>query len=248
MKIGIIGGSGLEKLNIFDQRRELKISTEYGNPSSSVYHGTLQQNKEVFIMSRHGRSHQYSPSQVNNCANISALQQCGVEMIIATTACGSLREEIDIGHLVVPDQFIDFTKHRQNTFYSTFENSEPVHTAMPNPFEESLRQFIVKKAKESGQIVHNQGTIITIEGPRFSTRAESLMFRSWGADIINMSIAPEASLANEAKLRYAVLAISTDYDSWKQDGKHATWEDIVKVFEQKTDEVKSLLTEIIAAL
>jgi len=248
MKIGIIGGSGLEKLNIFDKHEELDISTEFGKPSSSIYHGTLKQNKEVFIISRHGRNHQYSPSQVNNLANISALKQYGVEMIIATTACGSLREEIGIGHLVVPDQFIDFTKHRQNTFYSSFENSGPVHAAMPDPFDESLRQFIVKKTKETGQQVHDQATVITIEGPRFSTRAESLMFRSWGADIINMSIAPEVSLANEAKLKYAALAISTDYDSWKKDEKPAAWEDIVKVFEQKTEHVKSLLAEIIADL
>lgn len=169
-------------------------------------------------------------------------------MIIATTACGSLREEIGTGHLVVPDQFIDFTKHRENTFHSSFENSGPVHTAMPDPFDEALRKSIVKKARETGHHIHEQATVITIEGPRFSTRAESKMFRSWGADIINMSIAPEAILANEAKLKYAAVAISTDYDSWKEDEKHATWEDIVDVFKHKTEDVKSLLAEIITAL
>lgn len=248
MKIGIIGGSGLEALNIFEEYEELSISTDYGNPSSSIFHGSLQQNKEVFIISRHGRNHQYSPSQVNNRANINALKKCGVTLIIATTACGSLREEIGTGHLVVPNQFIDFTKRRENTFYHSFENSGPVHTAMPDPFDEHLRQSIVKKAREKEHHIHDKATVITIEGPRFSTRAESKMFRSWGADIINMSTAPEAALANEANLKYAAIAISTDYDSWKENEKHATWEDIVTVFKHKTEDVKSLLAEIIKAL
>lgn len=248
MKIGIIGGSGLENLNIFEEAKEITIETPYGSTSSSLYSGTLANGTEVFILSRHGRGHTITPTHVNNRANIAALKQLGVNQIIATTACGSLREEIGIGDLVIPDQFIDFTRLRPITFYDTFEEGNPNHVAMPDPFDQKLRDLIIRKAKDTNIPVHTEATVITIEGPRFSTRAESKMFRMWGADIINMSTAPEIILANEAQIPYAAIAISTDYDSWKGDENHVTWEEVFKVFAKRTDVVKTLLSEIIQSI
>lgn len=248
MKIGIIGGSGLEKLRISGNIEEIHADTPYGMPSSSIYKTDAGDDKEVLILSRHGRQHSITPTKVNNRANISALKSAGVDLIIATTACGSLREEISVGDLVIPDQFIDFTRHRAITFHDSFEQSGPQHTAMPDPFDEELRNIILRNAENLGHKAHRRATVITIEGPRFSTRAESRMYRSWGADIVNMSTAPEAALANEAGIRYASLAISTDYDSWKTDSKHVTWEDIVEVFKRRTSEVKQLLSQIISGL
>lgn len=247
MKIGIIGGTGLEQLEIFDTKETIAIETAYGQPSSTVLKAKGG-GHELFILSRHGRNHSITPTQVNNKANIAAMEKLGVDIIIATTACGSLREEIGIGHLVIPDQFIDFTRHRAITYFDSFEQSGPQHIAMPDPFDKAIRELMASKAKEASIAIHQNATVITIEGPRFSTRAESRMFRTWGADIINMSTAPEVILANEKKIPYAALAISTDYDSWREDGESANWEDILKVFKKRTEVVKELLQRIISAL
>lgn len=246
LKIGIIGGSGLDDPDILKNPEELEISTEYGAPSSSLLAGKIK-GVETLILARHGRNHQYSPTQVNNRANIKAFQTAGATHIIATTACGSLRKEIDRGHLVILDQFIDFTRFRKNTFVNSFENG-PVHTAMAHPFDESLRQKLYKTAKQLGLDVHDKGCVVTIEGPRFSTVAESKMFRLWGADVINMSIAPEAMLANEAGIPYAAVAMSTDYDCWKEDEAPVTWDEILAVFNHNADNVKKLLVNVIAEL
>ena len=243
-KIGLIGGSGLEKITLFNQVQELHIQTPYGDPSSSVFQGEFDSG-EIYILSRHGRQHSITPTHVNNRANISALKQLGCEYILATTACGSLREEIRRGDIVIPDQFIDFTKHRINTFYDTFEPTGPIHAAMAEPFSEELREIIISAAKEKEINFHPKGTVITIEGPRFSTRAESKMYRLLGADIINMSIAPEAALANEAQLKYAVIALSTDYDCWKIDEISVTWDEISRVFQENVKHVTNLLVEVI---
>jgi 5'-methylthioadenosine phosphorylase len=168
VKIGLIGGSGLEKLNIFTNISELNIQTAYGSPSSSFFTGTIGQ-CEVFILSRHGRDHSIPPTQVNNRANIAALKELGCQYIFATTACGSLREEIGRGHMVVADQFIDFTRLRINTFYDKFESGNIVHTAMADPFSEKLRVMLINGCKELEIPFHPVGTIVTIEGPRFST-------------------------------------------------------------------------------
>lgn len=244
MKIGIIGGSGLEKLNIFDHTEELEITTPYGNPSSTIFSGKIK-DKQVFILSRHGRDHGIPPTQVNNRANITALQQLGCDCIFASTACGSLRDEIKRGDLVIPDQFIDFTKHRNSTFFEHFEADKWGHTPMADPFSEALRQKIFIAAKSLDISLHQTGTIITIEGPRFSTRAESKMYRILGADIVNMSIAPEAALANEAGIPYAVIAMSTDYDAWKQDEEPVSWEEVLKVFNYNVKKLTKLFMEII---
>ena len=243
-RIGIIGGSGLENPEIIKSATEKTMDTPYGRPSSPVVCGTIGSN-EVFIISRHGHSHTIPPTEVNNRANIYALKESGCKYIITTTACGSLREDIRRGDLVVPDQFIDFTRHRKVTFFDSFEPGDMKHTAMADPFSEYLRNLIIDCAGKAGLSMHAGGTIITIEGPRFSTRAESKMFRLWGADLINMSTAPEVILANEAGLQYATVAMSTDYDSWKEDEVPVSWEDVISVFNRNTGNVTGLLTDVI---
>ncbi len=243
VKIGIIGGSGLDDPKILQKAEMVEVGTEFGKPSSSLMTGRIG-NVETVLLARHGRKHQYSPTQVNNRANIMALKQAGVSHIIATTACGSLRTEIDRGHLVILDQFIDFTRFRKNTFFDSFAD-DVHHTAMANPFDEGLRRDLIDTGRALGLTLHPNGCVVTIEGPRFSTVAESKMFRMWGADVINMSTAPEAMLANEAGIPYAAVAMSTDYDCWKVDEKSVTWEEILAVFQQNADNVKHLLVKVI---
>lgn len=244
IKIGLIGGSGLEKLTIFSKPEEVNIKTQYGNPSSTFFKGEIGQS-EVYILSRHGRDHSIPPTLVNNKANIHALKQLGCKFILATTACGSLREEIRRGDIVIPDQFIDFTVHRKNTFFEVFEPGKLGHIAMADPFSEYLRKLLIDTAAELGLSFHPKGTVVTIEGPRFSTRAESDMFRILGADVINMSIAPEAALANEAGIPYGLIALSTDYDSWKHDEVPVTWEEVLKVFGENVKHVTKLLVNVL---
>lgn len=246
-KIAIIGGSGLENPNILKNATELNIDTPYGATTSEFKCGTINGN-EVAILSRHGRQHTIPPSQVNNRANIWAIRELGCTHILATTACGSLRDEIGRGDFVVLDQFIDFTRHRPVTFFDSFQPGDMKHTPMADPFDEYLRTKIIEAAGEIGMDIHEQGTVITIEGPRFSTRAESKMFRSWGADVINMSIAPEAILANELGIPYAAVAMSTDYDSWKTDEDPVTWGDVLKVFNGNIAHMLALLKQVIGRI
>jgi 5'-methylthioadenosine phosphorylase len=243
IKIGIIGGSGLDDPQILKDPKEITVDTPYGQPSSPFTVGTID-GVDVVILARHGRTHQFSPTQVNNRANIQGLKDQGVTHIVATTACGSLREEIDRGHFVVIDQFIDFTRHRKVTFHDSFEDGME-HDVMADPFDAGLRKIICETAESLGLSAHNGGTVVTIEGPRFSTRAESKMFRIWGADVINMSTAPEAILANEAKIPYAAVAMSTDYDCWKEDEQMESWQEILKVFEKNAGNMKKLLVNVI---
>jgi 5'-methylthioadenosine phosphorylase len=245
--IGIIGGSGLDNPDIFSNPRDENVSTAYGKPSSRLKHGNIG-GVPVVLLGRHGREHTIPPTQVNYRANIAALKTAGCTHIVATTAVGSLREEIRRGDLVVVDQFIDFTKQRKMTYHETFDPHTPVHCAMADPYDERLRKILVDEAKRLGYPVHEKGTVITIEGPRFSTRAESHMFRAWGADIINMSIATETVLANEAGIPYAAVAMSTDYDSWKTDEAPVTWEAISTVFAENAARVTTLLTKVIPAI
>jgi len=241
--VGVIGGSGLDDSDILNDVKSVDVDTPYGKPSSALITGQIE-GTNVIILGRHGKNHQYSPTQVNNRANIHALKKMGVTHILATTACGSLRKKIDRGHFVIIDQFIDFTRFRKNTFYDSFENGSK-HTPMAEPFDADLRTFLYNTAVELGYPAHDGGTVVTIEGPRFSTKAESRMFRAWGADIINMSIAPEAMLANEAEIPYAAVAMSTDYDCWKEDEEPVSWEEILAVFNQNADSVKKLLMNVI---
>ncbi|MCL2007020.1 MAG: S-methyl-5'-thioadenosine phosphorylase [Treponema sp.] len=242
--IGIIGGSGLDNPDILNSPKDENVFTPFGEPSSPLKHGLIDGIKVVLI-ARHGRKHTIPPSQVNYRANIHALKHAGCTHIIATTAVGSLREEIGRGDLVIIDQFIDFTKQRKMTFFEAFEPHKPKHAPMADPYDPVLRKILIDECRERGYNFHERGTVITIEGPRFSTRAESLMFRAWGADIINMSIATETALANEAEIPYAALAMSTDYDCWKTDEESVSWDAIAKVFAENASNVTNLLLGII---
>jgi 5'-methylthioadenosine phosphorylase len=243
IKIGIIGGSGLDDPNLISNAEEVEVETPYGMPSSKLTVGKIK-GVDVVLLARHGKKHQYPPTNVNYRANIHALKTVGCTHIIATTAVGSLREEIDRGHLVIVDQFIDFTRHRSVTFHDSFENGM-VHTPMADPFSEELRRVLIKSCEDLGLKHHKKGTVVTIEGPRFSTRAESHMFRKWGADIINMSIAPECILANEAGIPYAAVAMSTDYDCWREGEEPVTWEAVLEIFKANVEKVTKLLVSAI---
>jgi len=242
--VGIIGGSGLDNPDILGSPEDVEMRTPYGDTSSLLRHGMIG-GTEVFLLARHGRQHTIPPTQVNNRANIWALRELGVTHIIATSAVGSLREEIRPGDLVILDQFIDFTRHRALTFFEAFEPGEMKHTPMADPFSAELREAIIGACTELGLSFHERATVVTIEGPRFSTRAESHMFRDWGADVINMSIAPECALANELGLPYASIAMSTDYDCWKQDEEPVTWEAVLRTFQENVSKVTGLLLELI---
>lgn len=244
MKIAIIGGSGLENPEILKNPEEIQIETPFGKPSSSFKTGQIE-GVDVVLLSRHGRDHGIPPSQVNNRANIWAIRELGCTHILTTTACGSLREEIRRGDLVILDQFIDFTRHRVVTFHEKFEDGNLQHVPMAEPFDEDLRNKLIETAGKLNFPFHHKGTVITIEGPRFSTRAESKMFRIWGADVINMSVAPECILANEIGIPYAAVALSTDYDCWKTDEEPVTWEEVLKVFNQNVKSVIRLLKQTI---
>jgi 5'-methylthioadenosine phosphorylase len=239
-RIGVIGGSGLDNPDILTNSRDEEVSTPYGVPSGPLKRGTIG-GIDVALLARHGREHTIPPGQVNYRANIAALKAAGCGHILATTAVGSLREDIRRGDLVIIDQFIDFTKQRKMSFYERFAPHKPVHTPMGTPFDGNLRKLLIEKCRDLGYPFHEKGTVVTIEGPRFSTPAESRMFRLLGGDIINMSIATEAILANEAEIPYAVVAMSTDYDSWREDEDPVTWEAVAQVFAENAQRVTALL-------
>jgi len=244
VKIGIIGGSGLDNPDILKDVEEIEVNTPYGKPTSSLMLGKIN-DVEIVLVARHGRDHTIPPTQVNYRANIQALKNQGCTHILATTACGSLREEIGRGDFIILDQFIDFTRLRKVSFFDEFPPGDAKHTAMAYPYSEDLRKILIETAKELNLKFHEKGTVITIEGPRFSTRAESEMFRLWGADVINMSIAPETILANEAGIPYAAVAMSTDYDCWKDDEAPVTWDEILEIFGKNVNNVVALLTNVI---
>lgn len=245
--IGIIGGTGLEKNNILENARKINVNTKYGDPSSPIIVGNID-GKEVAILSRHGIQHTITPTHVNYRANIEALKSIGCTDIIATTACGSLREEIAPGHFIIPDQFIDFTKLRTNTFYDEFEPNNMKHCPMANPYNDELRKKLMDAATAENAIVHDKGTLITIEGPRFSTKAESRMFRLWGADLINMSTATESALANEAEVNYAIIAVATDYDCWRENEVPVSLEMILQNFQKSIITLQKVLLRTIKSI
>ncbi|MFP4363096.1 MAG: S-methyl-5'-thioadenosine phosphorylase [Spirochaetia bacterium] len=242
-KIGIIGGSGLEDPKIMEDAKEVSVTTVFGAPSSTLTQGKIG-GVDVIVLSRHNRDHSITPTHVPNKANIQALKDAGCTHIIATTAVGSLQEEIGRGHFVVLDQFIDFTRRRDVTVFDDFTDTLH-HVPMAEPFDPKLRQVLFSTAKELGIQAHKQGTVVTIEGPRFSTKAESKMFRMWGADVINMSTAPECIIANELEVPYAAVAMATDYDCWKEDEEAVTWEAVLEIFKKNSKKMIQLLVESI---
>ena len=241
LKIGIIGGSGMEDPTLISDYSKETVSTPYGDPSSELIVGNIA-GVPVVILSRHGQGHSINPTNVNYRANIWSLKENGCTHILAATACGSLREQIKPGHFVFPDQFIDRTTKRINTY---FDGSDVQHVSMGDPFSSEMRNCLVRACDQLEFTYHDSGTVVTIEGPRFSTKAESIMFRSWGCDIINMSTVPEIVLARELELEYQSMAMSTDYDCWHESEDEVTMEIIYAIMEKNVDNVKRLIEQVI---
>lgn len=224
-RIGILGGSGLYDMPGLTGQREQAIDTPFGTPSDAVLLGELD-GEELAFLPRHGRGHRFNPSEVNYRANVWALKSLGVEWIISVSAVGSLREKVVPGHVVLVDQFIDRTKGRAATF---FEGGVVGHVSFADPVCEVLRQILLTSAAEAGATVHDGGTYVCMEGPAFSTRAESHLYRSWGGTVIGMTNLPEAKLAREAGISYATLAMATDYDCWHDAHDAVTVDQVVAV-------------------
>jgi 5'-methylthioadenosine phosphorylase len=241
LKVGIIGGSGLDDPQILKNAKQKTLQTPFGPPTSALTCGAIE-GVDVVIIARHGKDHSIYPSKVNFKANIWALKEQGCTHILASTAVGSLREEIAPGHLVFPSQFIDHTKKRETTF---FDENVVVHTPMAEPFCLNLIELLSLTAENRGVPFHKNKTVITIEGPRFSTKAESHMFRGWNADVINMSTVPEVNLAREKKIHYATIAMSTDYDCWHEEEEPVTWEMIMETMKKNAGNVIKLFLDII---
>lgn len=213
VRIGVIGGSGVYQMEALTDIEEVRVSTPFGDPSDAITVGTLAGQRVAFLP-RHGVGHRIMPTEVNSRANIYALKSLGVERLISVTACGSMKEEYAPRHVVIPDQIFDQTKERRN--YTFFGNGLVVHIGLAEPFCPELSRLVYEAAKKTGATVHRGGTFMAIEGPRFSTKGESRIYRQWGVDIIGMTAAPEAALAREAEICYAAMAHVTDYDVWHE--------------------------------
>ena len=242
-KIGIIGGSGMDDPQLLSNPKVIDLDTPYGKPSDKLLCGSIH-NTDVVILARHAKNHSISPTRIPFQANIWALKNIGCSHILATTACGSLRDHLMPGDLVFIDQFIDWTKLRKLSFFE----DEVVHTAMPEPFDSDMRSKLAETARKLGFTHHDKGVMITIEGPRFSTKAESHMFRLLGADLINMSTVPEVSLANELEIPYQSIAMVTDYDCWKENEEPVTFEMVMNTMKVNAEKVKSIITNVISVI
>lgn len=237
MRIGVIGGSGLYEMEGLTDVREERVTTPFGDPSDALIHGRLGEAELVFLP-RHGRGHRFNPSEVPYRANIFALKQAGVEWIISVSAVGSLKEDIAPGQVVVVDQFIDRTYARKASF---FEKGVVAHVAFGDPVCRTLRGFLLAAAREAGATVHDGGTYVCMEGPAFSSKAESMLHRSWGASVIGMTNMPEAKLAREAEISYATLAMATDYDCWHPDHDEVTVDQVVAVVHRNAAMARSVI-------
>lgn len=244
LKIGIIGGSGLYEMDGLTDVREAVVDTPFGAPSDAIVHGRLGAT-ELYFLPRHGRGHRLLPSELPFRANLWALKHLGVERVIAVGAVGSLREEIAPGHLVVPDQFIDRTFNRIGTF---FGNGIVAHVGFGDPVCPVLSKNLVDSARRLNATVHAGGTYVCMEGPQFSTRAESELYRSWGASIIGMTNLQEAKLAREAELCFATLALATDYDCWRQGHEEVSIEDVLAVMHANVALAKQVVHDVVPTL
>jgi 5'-methylthioadenosine phosphorylase len=233
----VIGGSGLYRIPGLTKTSHHEIETPFGTPSGPIMEGEIS-GQRILFLARHGAGHSINPGEVNYRANIYALKSLGATRVISVNACGSLREDYQPGDLVVPDQILDMTKGRESTF---FEGGLTAHIGTADPFCPELSSHLVKALKTGGARVHDQGAFVVIQGPRFSTRAESNTFRSWGMSIIGMTTAPEAFLAREAELCYASIAHITDYDVWHSYEEEVSVEMVLKVLAQNTDRVKGAI-------
>ncbi|MEM0445536.1 MAG: S-methyl-5'-thioadenosine phosphorylase [Nitrososphaerota archaeon] len=238
--IGLIGGSGIYSAEMLSEAKQVKAHTPYGAPSAPMTVGRVGGHKVVFLP-RHGIAHSIPPHMINYQANIWALKEQGVERVLAPSAVGSLQEEYRPGELVLPDQFIDRTHGRASSFY---DGGQVAHISMADPFCPELTDIVYTEALKLGLPIHRGGTYICIQGPRFSTRAESNMFRAWGGHIIGMTLVPEVSLAREARMCYLTIAMVTDYDCWKE-GWRVTAEEVVRTMASNVEKVQKLLAKVI---
>jgi 5'-methylthioadenosine phosphorylase len=245
VRIAVIGGSGLYNMPELTGVEELRIDTPFGPPSDALRVGTLAGQRVAFL-ARHGRGHVLMPTEVPYRANIYALKSLGVERVISVSACGSLKEELAPGHIVVPDQIVDWTRdNRGRTF---FGDGLVVHVSVADPFCPALSTVLADAVAGAGGIVHRGGTFITSEGPRFATRAESALYRSWGLDIIGMTSSPEAFLAREAEMCYAVMAHITDYDVWHESEADVSVELVLKVLQANVQTAQQALIGVVQRL
>jgi 5'-methylthioadenosine phosphorylase len=228
--LAIIGGSGLYGLRGIENVEEHDVETPFGRPSAPILSGSLE-NRRIAFLARHGVGHHLTPSEVPYQANIYALKTLGVERILSISACGSLREDFLPGHIVIPDQLFDNTRGRARSF---FDSGLVAHLSVPNPFCPDLSRHVEDAVREAGGVIHSGGTFITIEGPRFSTRAESNLYRSWGMSLIGMTTAPEAFLAREAEMCYAVMAHVTDFDVWHVSAAPVTVDAVIETLQENT--------------
>lgn len=226
--VGVIGGSGLYQMEGLTKVREVEIKTPFGRPSDKFMRGLLGETEFIFLP-RHGKGHRWLPTEINFRANIFAMKKLGVDRIISVSAVGSLREEIAPGDIVMPDQFIDRTTQRPSTF---FGRGIVAHVSLADPFCKDLVEKLVNAAASEAAKVHPRGTYLCMEGPQFSTRAESRLYRGWGADVIGMTNLQEAKLAREAEICFATLALATDYDCWNQAAGDVEIENVLAVLGQ----------------
>ncbi len=244
MKVGIIGGSGLYNLKELEKVDKVQLDTPFGKPSSDFLTGEVH-NIPVIFIPRHGLGHVLLPTEIPFRANIWGLKKLGVTHLISVGAVGSLKEEIIPGHMVFPDQFIDLTRHRTSTF---FGNGVVAHVQFGDPVCPKLCEKLVKAAQVVGATTHLGGTYICMEGPAFSSRAESLLYRSWGADVIGMTNAQEAKLAREAEIAFASIALATDYDCWHISESEVNVEDIIKVMHENVETARRIIVETLRNL
>ena len=241
MKLGIIGGSGLYNLNELEFVEEKSLETPFGKPSSNFVIGKIF-GKSIVFLPRHGVGHALLPSEIPYRANIWGLKMLGVTHLISVGAVGSLKEEIQPGDMVFPDQYIDLTRHRTSTF---FGNGVVGHVQFGDPVCSILRKILIEASIIVGATAHNNGTYICMEGPAFSSRAESNLYRTWGADVIGMTSAQEAKLAREAEIAFASIALATDYDCWHDFESEVSVEEIIKVMKNNVDIARKILVESI---
>jgi len=242
--VGVIGGSGLYEMEGLEEVQTISLNTPFGAPSDSFVVGRLEGVKIAFLP-RHGKGHRISPSSLNFRANIYAMKLLGVQWIIGVSAVGSMKESIHPGDMVIPDQFIDRTTGRSSTFFS---DGIVGHIGFADPVCPVLSQILFQAGKEVGATVHKDGTYICIEGPQFSTRAESRLYRTWGVDIIGMTNIPEAKLAREAEICYATIAFATDYDCWHQEAGDVSIGEVLRILAQSTKIAKSAIRNAVKHL
>lgn len=243
-RVGVIGGTGLYQIEGLTGAEEVEVDTPFGKPSDRLVIGKLS-GVEVAFLPRHGRGHRILPGGLPARANIYAMKLLGVERIIAVCSAGSFKDSIAPGHLLIPDQLIDRTQGRVSTF---FGEGIVAHIPFADPFCLSLRQILYRSAREAGAIVHPKGTFVVMEGPAFSTRAESLLYKSWGADIIGMTCLPEAKLAREAEICYAAIACVTDYDSWQEHREAVNARTVLDILARNVEMAKNIIKLSLAAL